>query len=130
MAEGAAAGGPRRPALTALAPVGSVTITTLIDNGIDVFLPSEGPARRPALGHSRAVRVRAPFMEEAEIGGPLRAEHGFSALITMRTDGVDHRVLFDTGMTPTGMVENMGVTSRNGKKSTLRPGCPAEGGAA
>jgi 7,8-dihydropterin-6-yl-methyl-4-(beta-D-ribofuranosyl)aminobenzene 5'-phosphate synthase len=97
------------PALTALEPLDSLTITTLVDNGIDVFLPSQGPARRPSLGQSRAVRVKAPFMEEGEIGGQLRAEHGFSALITLRKNGLDHRILFDMGMTPTGMVENMRV---------------------
>jgi 7,8-dihydropterin-6-yl-methyl-4-(beta-D-ribofuranosyl)aminobenzene 5'-phosphate synthase len=35
------------------------------------------------------------------------AEHGFSALITLDLDGSRHRVLFDTGVSESGMVENM-----------------------
>jgi 7,8-dihydropterin-6-yl-methyl-4-(beta-D-ribofuranosyl)aminobenzene 5'-phosphate synthase len=37
----------------------------------------------------------------------LRAEHGFSALVTVTKGDREHRILFDTGMTPNGMVENM-----------------------
>jgi 7,8-dihydropterin-6-yl-methyl-4-(beta-D-ribofuranosyl)aminobenzene 5'-phosphate synthase len=37
----------------------------------------------------------------------LRAEHGFSALVTLRVGDREHRVLFDTGITPDGVVENM-----------------------
>jgi 7,8-dihydropterin-6-yl-methyl-4-(beta-D-ribofuranosyl)aminobenzene 5'-phosphate synthase len=39
--------------------------------------------------------------------GP-RGEHGFSALVEVtRADGSVHRLLFDTGVSPDGMVENM-----------------------
>src|SRR5437762_2109091 len=91
-----------------LEPVDAVSITTLIDNRIDVFLPSDGPARRPPLAES-ALRVQAPFMEERQIAAQLHAEHGFSALIALEKGGSTHRILFDAGMTPTGMVENMRV---------------------
>ena len=37
----------------------------------------------------------------------FQAEHGFSVLITFAKDGLEHRVLFDTGLTPNGMVGNM-----------------------
>ena len=37
----------------------------------------------------------------------LRAEHGFSALVSLVRGGREHRLLFDTGISPDGMVENM-----------------------
>ena len=40
-------------------------------------------------------------------GDALRAEHGFSALVTITQGGRATRVLFDTGHDPDGMVENM-----------------------
>ena len=38
---------------------------------------------------------------------PLVAEHGFSALVEATRGEVTHRILFDTGVSPRGMVENM-----------------------
>ena len=41
------------------------------------------------------------------VDGPV-AEHGFSALVEVElADGGVHRLLFDTGVSPDGMVENM-----------------------
>jgi 7,8-dihydropterin-6-yl-methyl-4-(beta-D-ribofuranosyl)aminobenzene 5'-phosphate synthase len=37
----------------------------------------------------------------------LVAEHGFSMLITVRKGGRTHRILFDTGASPDGVVANM-----------------------
>jgi 7,8-dihydropterin-6-yl-methyl-4-(beta-D-ribofuranosyl)aminobenzene 5'-phosphate synthase len=37
----------------------------------------------------------------------LRAEHGFSALIEVRTGDRRRRVLFDTGVTPDGLIGNL-----------------------
>jgi 7,8-dihydropterin-6-yl-methyl-4-(beta-D-ribofuranosyl)aminobenzene 5'-phosphate synthase len=37
----------------------------------------------------------------------LRAEHGFSALVTVTRGRRRHRILFDAGVTPDGLVENM-----------------------
>jgi len=34
-------------------------------------------------------------------------QHGFGALVVVRKDGREHRVIFDTGATPDGLVENM-----------------------
>ena len=77
-----------------LDPVDSLTVTTLVDNVTDLLLQDEGPARRPALAGSLA-------------GDALRAEHGFSALVTISKGGRETRVLFDTGISRDGMVENM-----------------------
>ena len=75
-------------------PVDALTVTTLVDNVSDILLTDDGPARR------------APFAL-ATTGNVLRAEHGFSALVTIRKGERTTRVLFDAGITPDGMVENM-----------------------
>jgi 7,8-dihydropterin-6-yl-methyl-4-(beta-D-ribofuranosyl)aminobenzene 5'-phosphate synthase len=75
-------------------PVDSLTVTTLVDNVSDILLTDDGPARR------------APFAL-ATTGNVLRAEHGFSALVTITKGERATRVLFDAGITPDGMVENM-----------------------
>ena len=75
-------------------PVDALTVTTLVDNVSDILLTDDGPARR------------APFAL-ATTGNVLRAEHGFSALVTITKGERTTRVLFDAGITPDGMVENM-----------------------
>jgi 7,8-dihydropterin-6-yl-methyl-4-(beta-D-ribofuranosyl)aminobenzene 5'-phosphate synthase len=74
----------------ALEPVDSITVTTLVDNVTDMLLTDEGPAKRAPLSHES-----------------LRAEHGFSCLVTIAKAGREVRVLFDAGISPDGMVENM-----------------------
>lgn len=96
-----------RPAIP-LEPVDAVAITTLVDNVTDMLMVDQGPARRIGLaaGGERPL-VPAAFLEGgATVDQPL-AEHGFSALITMTRGERTRRVLFDAGVTPTGMVENM-----------------------
>jgi len=88
-----------------LEPVDAVTVTTLMDNLTDNFMPDQGPARRPP-GGSRARRpVR--IMEDGDGPDALVAEHGFSALVTVTKNGSEHHVLFDAGVSPDGVVENM-----------------------
>ncbi len=86
-----------------LEPVDSVVVTTLMDNVTDVFMPDQGPARRPGPdGPRRPVPVMVGEVPEA-----LIAEHGFSVLVTVSKGGREHRLLFDAGTSPDGMVENM-----------------------
>lgn len=87
-------------------PVDSVEITILADNLFDGLLVSEGPAKRPSLG-PHLLNVTTPFMEDGLAFDALLAQHGFGALVVVRKDGREHRVLFDTGATPDGLVENM-----------------------
>ena len=47
------------------------------------------------------------MLEGGEAFDALRAEHGFAALVTATRAGREHRLLFDTGITPDGLVENM-----------------------
>ncbi len=87
-----------------LEPVDAVTVTTLMDNVTDIFMPDQGPARRPSFA---AGRVPAATMEGGEAPEALLAEHGFSVLVTVTRDGSRHHILFDAGTSPDGVVENM-----------------------
>lgn len=89
-----------------LEPVDSVSITTLVDNVSDALLRDEGPARRPSAGPA-SPKVPVRFFESGEAADSLKAEHGFSALVTVETGHTSHTVLFDTGVSPEGMVDNM-----------------------
>jgi 7,8-dihydropterin-6-yl-methyl-4-(beta-D-ribofuranosyl)aminobenzene 5'-phosphate synthase len=89
----------------ALEPVDSVEITSVMDNVTDVFMPDQGPARRAGRG---SLPVRScPAMVEGNVPEALLAEHGFSMMITVRKGGNSHRLLFDAGTSPDGVVENM-----------------------
>jgi 7,8-dihydropterin-6-yl-methyl-4-(beta-D-ribofuranosyl)aminobenzene 5'-phosphate synthase len=90
-----------------LAPVDELTVTTLVDNVADLLLTDEGPAKRYSLARAVDPTVPAQFLEGGRTGDPLRAEHGFSALVTVRKGGRTTRVLFDAGLTPDGLVDNM-----------------------
>jgi 7,8-dihydropterin-6-yl-methyl-4-(beta-D-ribofuranosyl)aminobenzene 5'-phosphate synthase len=68
-------------------------------------MSDQGPARRVKLG-SGPVRPSS-LTVEGWAADPLIAEHGFSTLITVRTGDRVHRLLFDTGTSPDGVVENM-----------------------
>jgi 7,8-dihydropterin-6-yl-methyl-4-(beta-D-ribofuranosyl)aminobenzene 5'-phosphate synthase len=90
-----------------LEAVDSVTITTLVDNVSDMLLMDQGPAKRPGLGTPGAPRLPAATLETGETADALLAEHGFSALISVAKNGGEQRVLFDSGLTPDGVAENM-----------------------
>jgi 7,8-dihydropterin-6-yl-methyl-4-(beta-D-ribofuranosyl)aminobenzene 5'-phosphate synthase len=92
-----------------LEPVDGVDVTTLMDNSSDVLLPDQGLVRRWGLFGTAGPMPVVPT-EMAEGGKTvdvLRAEHGFSALIEVRVGGRSRRVLFDTGVTPDGLVANL-----------------------
>ena len=88
-----------------LVPVDSLTITTLVDNTTDLLLLDEGPAKRHP--SARYPKVPARFLEGGQTADLLRAEHGFSSLVTIEKSGRTTRILFDAGVTPDGLVENM-----------------------
>ena len=88
-----------------LEPVDALTVTTLVDNVTDNLLPDQGPAKRPPIATSP--RVPARFLESGQTDDALRAEHGFSALVTIAKGDRDTTVLFDAGRSPDGLVENM-----------------------
>src|SRR5215472_2168768 len=88
-----------------LEPVDSVELLSLIDNVTDVFMPDQGPAKRAPLKFTTT--RPAAFMRAGWVPEPLVAEHGFSLLVTVTKAGRARRVLFDTGTSPDGMIENM-----------------------
>jgi 7,8-dihydropterin-6-yl-methyl-4-(beta-D-ribofuranosyl)aminobenzene 5'-phosphate synthase len=90
-----------------LEPVDSVTITTLVDNYFDLLLTDHGPAKRIGLPTTGTPRVSVHIHEEGQAPDEPVAEHGFSAMISLRRENREHRLLFDTGMSPDGLVENM-----------------------
>jgi 7,8-dihydropterin-6-yl-methyl-4-(beta-D-ribofuranosyl)aminobenzene 5'-phosphate synthase len=87
-----------------LDPVDSVRITSLVDNVADTTAPSTGPARRTGWGRGT---LEAHTMVGGRTSVPLVAEHGFSALVDVTKGEKAHRILFDTGVSPNGMIENM-----------------------
>jgi 7,8-dihydropterin-6-yl-methyl-4-(beta-D-ribofuranosyl)aminobenzene 5'-phosphate synthase len=64
-----------------------------------------GPARRAAMGGTP--RVPAPQFEGGETVPGLVAEHGFAALVTTRRGDRTHTILFDTGVSPNGLADNL-----------------------
>lgn len=88
-----------------LEPVEAVTITTLMDNSVDLFMPDQGPALRTGPRFEPA--TECSVMTDREVPDALVAEHGFSVLVTVTKGGRDHRLLFDAGTSPNGVLENM-----------------------
>ncbi|MFV0524795.1 MAG: MBL fold metallo-hydrolase [Acidimicrobiales bacterium] len=88
-----------------LEPVDEVSVTMLVDNVYDGLLAGDEVARR------RGVMAVAPTASAVMTAGTtlpgLIAEHGFSALVTVRRGEVSHTLLFDTGVSPIGMSHNM-----------------------
>ena len=89
----------------ALEPVDELTITTLVDNSYDALLVDDGPARRK--GFAAAPTVPAATFDGGVTYPGLRAEHGFSALVTIRRGEETHTLLYDTGISPDGMADTI-----------------------
>ncbi len=87
----------------ALEPVDEVVVTTLIDNVYDALLTGDERIERAPF---RAGTARAPQFESGSTAVGLRAEHGFSALVSVRRGETTTTLLFDTGLSPDGMVIN------------------------
>jgi 7,8-dihydropterin-6-yl-methyl-4-(beta-D-ribofuranosyl)aminobenzene 5'-phosphate synthase len=83
-------------ASVSLKTVDRVEITTLIDNYVDVLLPSTDTIIRPPLAKDDKINADT-----------FLAEHGLSLLVTVFQNGQKHTVLFDTGYTKVGVLHNM-----------------------
>jgi 7,8-dihydropterin-6-yl-methyl-4-(beta-D-ribofuranosyl)aminobenzene 5'-phosphate synthase len=88
----------------ALESVDEVVVTVLVDNSYDGLMADLGPGRRARL--DRLPTVPAPQFEEGRTYPGLRAEHGFSALVSVRRGTTSHSLLFDTGISPDGLAIN------------------------
>src|ERR1700722_8248611 len=86
-----------------LPAVDEVTVTTMIDNTFDALLASADGVARVPMG---AGRVAAPQFAGGETVAGLRAEHGFSALVTVRSGNASSTLLFDTGASPDALAVN------------------------
>jgi len=73
------------------------TVTTIIDNYIELLLPSSDRVERASLVKEN---VRRP---------PLLAEHGFSVLVEVIEDSASHTILMDFGVSNIGVPHNLKV---------------------
>jgi 7,8-dihydropterin-6-yl-methyl-4-(beta-D-ribofuranosyl)aminobenzene 5'-phosphate synthase len=87
----------------ALEPVDDVLVTTLVDNVYDALLTGDNTITRAPFAAGTA---QAPQFEPGTTHVGLMAEHGFSALVTVRHGDTTTSVLFDTGLSPDAMVTN------------------------
>jgi 7,8-dihydropterin-6-yl-methyl-4-(beta-D-ribofuranosyl)aminobenzene 5'-phosphate synthase len=86
-----------------LPAVDEVMVTTMVDNTFDALLaPADGVTRTP-MG---AGPVAAWQFAGGETVAGLRAEHGFSALVTVRSGETSSSLLFDTGTSPDALAVN------------------------
>ncbi len=75
--------------------VDKVEVTTLQDNYIDLLMRDNS-----------AVVARAVPLKDMQVKNSLLAEHGFSALVTITTDGAARSILFDFGFSAHGAAFN------------------------
>jgi 7,8-dihydropterin-6-yl-methyl-4-(beta-D-ribofuranosyl)aminobenzene 5'-phosphate synthase len=80
-----------------LPPVEQVEILSIMDNTIDMLMASTSIAQR------------APLLRDAFSRPRLRAEHGVSMLITVKSEGRKDSFLFDAGTSVEGALHNMDV---------------------
>ena len=81
-----------------LTPVDTADVTIIMDNGIDVLAASTPLARRQPMAWD--------YFDHAQ----LRAEHGFSLLLTItRDDGQRETILYDCGLSRDGVAHNLDV---------------------
>lgn len=94
----------------ALEPVDRIRITILIDNLTDALLVDQpGVARLnwPRMFNGAVPVAAAGVSPETGVPDALIAEPGFSALVRVTQGGRERTILFDTGVSPNGMAENM-----------------------
>ncbi|MBV9231694.1 MAG: MBL fold metallo-hydrolase [Chloroflexi bacterium] len=80
-----------------LLPVDVADVTILVDNSIDVLLPSTEVAKRAPLAQNWTEREQ------------LVAEHGYALLLTVQRNGSTASVLYDAGLGRNTVLHNMDV---------------------
>ncbi len=80
-----------------LKPVDLIDLTILVDNAIDVLLPSTPIVRRPALPWD--------FFDREH----LIAEHGYSLYLSIFQDGKEASLLYDAGLSRNTAIHNLDV---------------------
>jgi 7,8-dihydropterin-6-yl-methyl-4-(beta-D-ribofuranosyl)aminobenzene 5'-phosphate synthase len=93
-----------------LEPVDRIRITILVDNLTDPLLVDQPGVVRvnwPRAMNGRLPRAGSRVSPDTGVPDALIAEPGFSALVRVEKDGRERTILFDTGVSRDGMVENM-----------------------
>ncbi len=93
-----------------LEPVDRIRITILIDNLTDALLVDQAGVTRvnwPRMFHGAVPTAEARVSPQSGVPDALIAEPGFSALVRVEQRGRERTLLFDTGVSPHGMAENM-----------------------
>jgi 7,8-dihydropterin-6-yl-methyl-4-(beta-D-ribofuranosyl)aminobenzene 5'-phosphate synthase len=93
-----------------LEPVARLRVTILMDNVADPLLPDrEGVLRHswPKALAPGAPRAPARMAASGAVPDALIAEPGFSALLRVETRRGERTLLFDAGVSPNGVVENV-----------------------
>jgi 7,8-dihydropterin-6-yl-methyl-4-(beta-D-ribofuranosyl)aminobenzene 5'-phosphate synthase len=80
-------------------PVDAAYVTVLVDNFVDILLPSGEVAQRPRVAWDMLERER----------GQLIAEHGLSLLLTVERGGHSASLVYDAGLSRGAAVHNMDV---------------------
>jgi 7,8-dihydropterin-6-yl-methyl-4-(beta-D-ribofuranosyl)aminobenzene 5'-phosphate synthase len=86
------------------AAVDSVTITTLIDNSVDLLAADAGPAREAMFN---GPGTESSIMADGRAFEGLIGEHGYSALVEVSVGQDSTTVMYDAGLSPYGLRENM-----------------------
>jgi 7,8-dihydropterin-6-yl-methyl-4-(beta-D-ribofuranosyl)aminobenzene 5'-phosphate synthase len=82
-----------------LEPVDAADVTILVDNSVDILLPSAGPAQRAPLAWDWSEREQ------------LIAEHGYALVLTVHRNGQSQSLLYDAGLGRQTAVHNMDILS-------------------
>ncbi len=85
-----------------LRPVDRVEILILVDNYVDILLPSSEGVQRPRLAKDGEICTETPV-----------AEHGLSLLVTVHVNGESHSVLLDSGYNSFTLEHNLRVLGRD-----------------
>ena len=93
----------------------SVCITIVIDNFTSSLLADNAPVTRLATNKE----IQSNITEGTTAKDRLRAEHGFSAWITIDTGNRKHHLIFDAGVSPTGASENLQKLEINPKDAEM-----------
>jgi 7,8-dihydropterin-6-yl-methyl-4-(beta-D-ribofuranosyl)aminobenzene 5'-phosphate synthase len=89
--------------------VDRVEVFCLVDNVVDGLLVSTDVAKRAPIRPKDGPFDPAELMASGRAPRTLRAEHGFSALITTYRDNGRGSILLDTGMTVDALAHNIAV---------------------
>ena len=96
--------------MIALQAVDRVRVTVLVDNLVDPLLVDRDSIWRlnwPRALNGALPRAAAATAPDSGVPDSLIAEPGFSALVRIEREGHQRTLLFDTGVSTNGMVENM-----------------------